>query len=41
MRAFLVGCFAALVIAVAAAIVLNGLVQDSSLTAFSTSAARP
>ena len=35
MRAFLVGCFAALTIAIAAAIVLDGLVQELSLDSFS------
>ena len=38
MRSFMAACIAAVVIAVAAAAILDGIVQESAATAFSTSA---
>jgi hypothetical protein len=40
MRAFISACLIAIVIAIAAAVALNSIVQESSSTAFSTSAVR-
>ena len=40
MRAFISACLIAIVIAIGAAVALNGIVQESSSTAFSTSAVR-
>jgi hypothetical protein len=40
MRSFLVACFFAIVIAVAAAAILDKTVQESAAAAFSTSAVR-
>jgi hypothetical protein len=40
MRNFLAACFAAAVIAVAAAAILDGIVQKSASAAFSTSGVR-
>jgi hypothetical protein len=41
MRSFLAACFVAIVIAVAAAAILDLIVQKSAVSAFSTSAVRP
>jgi hypothetical protein len=40
MRSFIAACFAAIVIAAAAAAILDNAVQESAATAFSTSAVR-
>jgi hypothetical protein len=40
MRSFIVACFVAIVIAAAAAAILDNFVQESATTAFSTSAVR-
>jgi hypothetical protein len=40
MRAFAVACLAAIVMAIMAAVILNGFVQQPSSTNFSTSAVR-
>jgi hypothetical protein len=40
MRVLILACLIAIVIAIAAAVVLNNIAQESSATAFSTSAVR-
>ena len=40
MRAFITACLIAIVIAITAAVALDGIVQEPSSTAFSTSAVR-
>jgi hypothetical protein len=40
MRAFLFACLAAIVVVIAAVVVLNGFVQQTASTKFSTSAVR-
>jgi hypothetical protein len=40
MRAFIVGCVVAIIIAIGAALTLDGLVQESSSKSYSASAVR-